>query len=100
MLDALVHRQDRQIAGVGQAPRTAVEPLQIAQHLRLAVGQPPRPIGMIGAGKDELLFPDAFADIGQKAVRILAEEADDPIESAAADAFGEGRHGRHSTAVA
>ena len=58
MLDALVDRQDRQVAGAGQ-PAVADEPLEIRQHARVAVAGEIDAIDEVRAGQvsDSLGMP-------------------------------------------
>jgi hypothetical protein len=93
VLDALVDRQDRDVAGAGEAAG-AIYALQVDEHLRLAIREAPGAVDVVGTGQDELLLADAPAGMVQKALRLVAEEPDDPLESTASNAFGYGCHRR------
>ncbi len=86
MLDALVDRQDRQVAGAAE-PAVVEDPLQVDQHARLAVGDPPDAVDVLGTGKVQLIAADAAAGVLEQAGGLVAEQLDDPVDGAR---FGRG----------
>src|SRR3990170_2890634 len=73
MLDALIDREDGQIAGAGQAPMV-VHGSQVAEHLRGAVGLHEYPIDKVGAGQLQALGRDAFGVVREQVPGVLPEE--------------------------
>ena len=73
VLDALVDRQDRQVAGVGQTT-VAVELPEAAQHGRRSVGPDERSIEEVGAGQHELLTGDPRTHMVQQRLGVIAEQ--------------------------
>ena len=82
VLDALVDRQDRQVAGAGQAA-VAEQPLEVAEHAGVAVAGGEDAVDEIGAGQVQRLLGDRLADVREQAVGLGAEKLADG-----------GRHGR------
>ena len=73
VLDALVHRQDGEIAGAGEA--AGVEHLlEVAQHAGFAVLDRDHAVNVVRAGQMEPGARDAFAGMVQQAVGLVAQE--------------------------
>ena len=73
VLDALVDRQDRQVAGVGQ-PTVAVQLPEAAQHGRRPVRAHERAIEEVGARQHELVAGDPRTNMGQQRLGFVAEQ--------------------------
>ncbi len=76
VLDALVHRQDGDIAGARQAPMVE-NALQIAQQRRVAVAVADHPVDIIGSRQVELVLVDGGALMGQQGFRFGAQQGSD-----------------------
>ena len=73
VLDALVDREDRHVAGATQAP-VVVERLEAAQHLRRAVAVHQHALDVVGARQREVVGGDALRHVGEQRVGLFAEE--------------------------
>ena len=73
VLDALVHGQDRQIAGVGQPPVTVDLP-EGAKHGGRAVGLDEHPIDEVRSRKRQIFFRDALGRVLQQKLGLIAEQ--------------------------
>src|SRR3954465_11395398 len=73
MLDALVDRQDRYVAGPGQAARV-VELAQVAQHRGAAVGLQEHPIEEDRPRQGELVLRDALRLVREQALGLVTEQ--------------------------
>ncbi len=73
MLDALVDRQDRQIAGAGQAP-VVVHRGQVAEHLRGPIGLHEHSVDEIRAGQLEAFGGDARGVVGEQVLGVVAQQ--------------------------
>jgi len=76
MLDALVHRQQGQIAAAGQAA-VVQQRGEVAQYRRLAVGLGDDAIDEIRAGQVQPRLRDAAAFVLEELVGFVAEQFDD-----------------------
>ena len=72
VFDALVDRQDRDVAGVAE-PTVSEECLQIAQHGSLAVRVDPDAVEEIGTGSVQHVLGDGLAGVAQQGFAVLAE---------------------------
>ena len=73
VLDALVDRQDRQVAGAGQ-PAGAEQPLEVAEHPGVAVAGGEDAVDEVGAGQVQRLLGDGLAHVLEQAVGLGAEK--------------------------
>ena len=73
MLDPLIHREDREVAGAREAPGR-VDPLEVDEHLRVPVGAAEAGVDLIGRRDPDLLFRDPLAGEGEEALGLVAEE--------------------------
>src|SRR3954449_5906882 len=73
VLDALVDRQDRDVAGPREAA-VVEQPLQVAQRRGGAVGAEPEAVDRVRARKVELVGGDRLARVLQEALGFVAEE--------------------------
>jgi len=76
VLDALVHRQDRQVTAATQAP-VVEHLLQAAHDRRRPVGQGHHPIDEIRPRQMQALFGNALAHMGEEAIGLRAQQLDD-----------------------
>ena len=81
VLDPLVHRQDREVAGPGEPP-VRVQALEIAQHPRMPVRRTEHGIDVVRARGPDARGRDAVADVGEQIVGLGAEEFADRFERA------------------
>ena len=73
MLDSLVDREDRDVAGAGEAAAVEEE-TEVAEHLGVAVGLTEDAVDEVGAGKDEVLLRDAGRLVVEQGVGVGAEQ--------------------------
>ena len=73
VLDALVDRKDAHVAGAAQAA-VAVQLLQVAQHLRVAVGLDEDALDEVGPRQMQVGRVERLALVVQQAVGLVAEE--------------------------
>ena len=78
MLDPLVDRQDRDVAGTGQPP-VAQNLLHAAHHLGTAVRSRDDPVHKVGAREVEAVFRKARGAIGQQVFGFGSEEVVDAV---------------------
>ena len=73
MLHALVHRQDGEIAGAGQAA-VAEQGRQRAQDPRAPVAHHPDPVDEIGPRQVQALLGEPFALVVQQVIGLRAQQ--------------------------
>ena len=73
VLDALVDREDRQVAGAAQAPG-AVHRGQVADHRGRAVGLAEDAVEVVGSGVDQALGRERGGLVVQQRVGFVAEK--------------------------
>jgi hypothetical protein len=73
VLDALIHREDRQIPGAGEAPG-AEDLLEIAQYGDRSITVDKHPIDKIRSGQVHLGSGDALALVAEQGLGIIAEQ--------------------------
>ena len=98
VLDALVHRQDRYVAGAGQAA-VVEQRLQVAQHLRRAVGGGVDPVHEVRAGQVKILGGDGLGRVTEQVLGVGAQESCYVSHRAAPVSSYECSNGARRTAV-
>jgi hypothetical protein len=89
VLDPLVDRQDADVARTRQA--TAVtQPLEVAQHVRRAVGVEHDAVDEVRPGEVQLVRRDRLAAVREQVLGVVAEQL---LQARGGDACG--RHGCH-----
>ncbi len=78
MLDALVYRQNGQVAGAGQSSGV-VHGLQAAQYLRVAIRLLPDPIYEIGAGEVDRLLGYSLTDMREQAFCFFSQQINNSL---------------------
>jgi len=78
VLDALIDRQDRQIAGTIQTT-VVKQPLQVTHHHRRTVGYGHHAVDKISAGQVHLVTRDAGAGVAQQRLSLGAKQALDGV---------------------
>ena len=73
MLDALVDRQDADVAGAGQAA-AAVEPLEVAESRGAAIAVEHHAVDEVGAGQMQQALVDGLAAVREQRVGLRAEQ--------------------------
>ena len=71
MLNALIDRQDRDIARPAQPPMI-VKCVQAAQHLRGAIRVHPHPVDKVGAGQVQIIMADRLAGVIQQVIGFIS----------------------------
>lgn len=79
MLDALVDRQDGDIARVGQAP-VVEQALEVAQHLRGAVALLPDFVNRVGRGQHQRVGAHLGLEVVQQLGGAVAQEISDLLD--------------------
>ena len=74
VLDALVDRKDRHVAGAAQ-PAVAEELLEIPEHLGGAVTLAVHPVDDVGTRKREIFLGNALGLVGQKCFGLVTEQS-------------------------
>jgi hypothetical protein len=87
VLDPLVDRQDRQVAGPSE-PTGVVQPVEVDEHVRLAVGDAEDAVEVVGTGQRQLFLGDALAGVREQVVGVFAEQLGDAVD-------GSGVYGGH-----
>ena len=72
VFDALVHGQDRKVAGAGEAA-AVIHPLEIVQNALVPVGLGENAIHEVGAGQVALVFGNSLRGVLEKVVGLVAE---------------------------
>ena len=80
MLDALIDRQDREVAGAAEAP-SVVHRLQIAQHWHRAITVAHDALYEIGAREVQTILVDRRAGVSKQIVGFIAEDLADSIDA-------------------
>ena len=73
VLDALIDREDREVAGAGQAAGV-VHVAQVAQDGRCAVGVDEDPVERLGTGDVQQIGVERRRDVGQQRFGLVAQE--------------------------
>ena len=82
VLDPLVDRQDREVTGTAEAA-VVVDALQVDQHPRVAVALGEDAVDVRRAGQLQLLLGNALAGVAQQALRLIAEQFLDAVDTRA-----------------
>ena len=72
MFDALIDRQDGEVASIGEASVTK-DGLETAQHANISITWSKDPVDPIGPGQVELLFGDRFANVFEEFFCICSQ---------------------------
>ena len=79
MLDALVDREDRHVAGAAEAP-VVEHGLHVAEDRGAAVGVGHHPVDVVGSGKVEELCGDGLGAMSEEVLGLVAEDVLDRSE--------------------
>ena len=78
MFDTLVHRQDAQVARVGQPP-VAVERHEVSEHAGAPIPVAEDAVHKVRTGKVQGRGGDGFADVPKQRLRFVAKECRDRV---------------------
>ena len=79
VLDALVDRQDREVAGAAEAA-VVVDALQVRQHPRVAVALGEDAVDVRRAGQVELFLGNPLAGVREQALGLIPEQLLDVVD--------------------